>query len=76
MEDKSKELAITISRLENYYYPFTPIGIGRLYSKYDKAVQEGISDAGFLHLYEEVNKAWNNRKPIECIKEESFDLPF
>ena len=76
MEDKAKELAVTISKLENYYYPFIPIEIGVLFSKYDKAVQEGCSDEEFLHLYEEVNKAWENRASVECIEEGSVDLPF
>ena len=76
MEDKSKELAITIHKLERYYYPFTPTEIGALFSKYDKAVQEGIFDEEFLHLYEEVNKAWENRTSVEYIEEESVNLPF
>ena len=76
MEDKSKELAVTINKLENYYNPFTPTEIRGLFSKYDKAVQEGCSDEEFVHLYKEVNKSWENRKPVECIEEDSFDLPF
>lgn len=76
MEDKAKELALTINKLERYYYPFTPTEIGGLFSKYDKIVQEGCSDEEFLHLYEEVKKAWKNKAPVDCIEEESVDLPF
>ena len=76
MEDKSKELAVTINKLENYYNPFTPTEIRGLFSKYDKAVQEGCSDEEFLHLYEEVNKTWENRASVEYIEEESVYLPF
>ena len=76
MEDKAKELAVTINKVERYYYPFTPTEIGELFSKYDKTVQEGVSDKEFVHLYEEVNKVWKNRASVDYIEEESVDLPF
>ena len=75
-DEKAKELDIIVDNLNTYYGIHIPNNVNALIDRYVIITQEGCSDEEFLHLYKEVNKAWENRTSVEYIEEESVNLPF
>ena len=76
-DEKAKELDIIVDNLNTYYGIHIPNNVNALIDRYVIITQEGCNDEEFLHLYKEINKAWENRvEDYFVLKEEVVDLDF